>query len=142
MLVSASEQLVVLPDGEHYKNVLDPAAAERTAEWTTDYFNTPPEKEKKKMSKGAKTALGILGAIILGKAIHEATDDDVDDDRRRSPPTSPEPEYPEPEVSKPPAGDPESTTTTDARQPHRVARQPADDMRRTSPDTRLGPGRV
>src|SRR3546814_7978413 len=31
MLVSASEQLVVLPDGEHYKNVLDPAAAERTA---------------------------------------------------------------------------------------------------------------
>src|SRR3546814_14475440 len=89
MLVSASEQLVVLPDGEHYKNVLDPAAAERTAEWTTDYFNTPPEKEKKKMSKGAKTALGILGAIILGKAIHEATDDDDDDDgRRRSPPTS------------------------------------------------------
>src|SRR3546814_8533610 len=71
MLVSASEQLVVLPDGEHYKNVLDPAAAERTAEWTTDYFNTPPEREKKKMSKGAKTALGILGAIILGKAIHD-----------------------------------------------------------------------
>src|SRR3546814_15656536 len=71
MLVSASEQLVVLPDGEHYKNVLDPAAAERTAEWTTDYFNTPPEKEKKKMSKGAKTALGILGASILGKAIPE-----------------------------------------------------------------------
>src|SRR3546814_5580137 len=69
----------------------DLAAAERTAEWTTDYFNTPPEKEKKKMSKGAKTALGILGAIILGKAIHEATDDDDDDDdRRRSPPTSPE----------------------------------------------------
>src|SRR3546814_8024020 len=58
---------------------------------------------RSKMSKGAKTALGILGAIILGKAIHEATDDDDDDDdRRRSPPTSPEPEYPEPEVSKPP----------------------------------------
>src|SRR3546814_13747428 len=39
MLVSASEQLVVLPDVEHYKNVLAPAAAERTEEWTTDYFN-------------------------------------------------------------------------------------------------------
>src|SRR3546814_6415223 len=92
------------------------------------------------MSKGAKTALGILGAIILGKAIHEATDDDDDDDdRRRSPPTSPEPEYPEPEVSKPPAGDPASTPTTDARQPPRVARPTADDIRRTSPVHRLGP---
>src|SRR3546814_15954181 len=69
------------------------------------------------------TALGILGAIILGKAIHEATDDDDDDDdRRRSPPTSPEPAYPEPEVSKPPAGDPASPPTTDARQPPRVGR--------------------
>src|SRR3546814_13886168 len=92
------------------------------------------------MSKGAKTALGILGAIILGKAIHEATDDDDDDDdRRRSPPTSPEPEYPEPEVSKPPAGDPASPPTTDARQPPRVARPPADDMRRTSHVPRMGP---
>src|SRR3546814_7028110 len=63
-------------------------------------------------SKGAKTALGILGAIILGKAIHEATDDDDDDDdRRRSPPTSPGPEYPEPEVSKPPAGRSEEHTS-------------------------------
>src|SRR3546814_10506844 len=59
MLVSASEQLVVLPNGEHYKNALDPAAAERTAEWTKNYdFNAPaPEKG---MSTGAKTALGIL----------------------------------------------------------------------------------
>src|SRR3546814_715682 len=82
MLVSASEQLVVLPDGEYYKNTLDPAAAERTAEWTKNYdFNAPaPEKG---MSTGAKTALGILGAIVIGTVIHEATDDDDHDDRGR-----------------------------------------------------------
>src|SRR3546814_7048342 len=77
---------------------------------------------------------------VCSSDLHEATDDDDDDDdRRRSPPTSPEPEYPEPEVSKPPAGDPASTPTTDARQPPRVARPPADDIRRTSPVHRLGP---
>src|SRR3546814_801433 len=97
MLVSASEQLVVLPNGEYYKNALDPAAAERTAEWTQNYdFNAPaPEKG---MSTGAKTALGILGAIVIGTVIHEATDDDDDDDRGRgrddgrSPPTRQPPE--------------------------------------------------
>src|SRR3546814_6035047 len=54
MLVSAPEQLVVLPNGEHYKNELDPAAAERTAEWTKNYdFNAPaPEKG---MSTGARS---------------------------------------------------------------------------------------
>src|SRR3546814_2801262 len=96
MLVSASEQLVVLPDGEYYKNTLDPAAAERTAEWTKNYdFNAPaPEKG---MSTGAKTALGILGAIVLGTVIHEATDDDDHDERGRgradgrSPPARPPP---------------------------------------------------
>src|SRR3546814_19013907 len=95
------------------------------------------------MSKGAKTALGILGAIILGKAIHEATDDDDDDDdSRRSPPTSPEPEYPEREVSKPPAGDPASTPTTDSWPQPREARPSAAAIRRTHPvgqqSTRLG----
>lgn len=95
MLVSASEQLVVLPNGEYYKNVLDPAAAERTAEWTKNYFNAPPPK--KGMSKGAKTALGILGAIIVGTAIHEATDDDDDHDRDdRNPPPQPSPRTPQP----------------------------------------------
>src|SRR3546814_19036984 len=64
MLVSASEQLVVLPNGEHYKNALDPAAAERTAEWTKNYDFTAPAPEKG-MSTGAKTALGILGAIVI-----------------------------------------------------------------------------
>src|SRR3546814_5654189 len=73
MQVSASEQLVVLPEGEHYKTVLDPAAAERTAEWTTDYFNNLPEKEKKKLSKGPKMALGILRAIILDHANQDET---------------------------------------------------------------------
>src|SRR3546814_15896367 len=89
MLVSASEPLVVLPDGQHYKNVLDPAAAERTAAWTTDYFNTPPEKEKKKLSKGAKTAPGIPGAPILVKPTHEATDAHADHAHPRPPPPTP-----------------------------------------------------
>src|SRR3546814_16927229 len=98
----SSEQRVVLPNGEHYKNALDPAAAERTAEWTKNYdFNAPaPEKG---MSTGAKTALGILGAIVIGTVIHEATDDD-DDDRGRDDARSTPARQP-PEDSPPPSDD-------------------------------------
>lgn len=89
MQVLASEQLVVLPNGEHYKNMLDPAVAERTAEWTRNYdFDAPPPE--KGMSTGAKAALGILGAIVIGTVIHEATDDDDDRDDR-GPPAQPSP---------------------------------------------------
>src|SRR3546814_19351730 len=110
----SSEQRVVLPNGEHYKNALDPAAAERTAEWTKNYdFNAPaPEKG---MSTGAKTALGILGAIVIGTVIHEATDDD-DDDRGRDDARSP-PARPPPEDSPPPSDDRRPP-------PGRVPRQP------------------
>lgn len=130
MRVSASEQLVVLPNGEFYKNALDPAAAERTAEWTQDYFKAAPRKPG--MSDGAKAALGILGAIVIGKAIHEATDDDDDRDRgrdegRRSPEPPPPEDAPPSEQPPPPSDAPPSplrtrppTGTFDQRYPVRV----------------------
>jgi hypothetical protein len=119
MLVHASEQLVVLTNGEYYTNALDPAAAERTAEWTQDYFRAPPEEG---MSDGAKAALGIIGAIVIGTVIHEATDDDDDDDRGRgrgdggSPPARPpRDDAPPLSDSRPPAGQ---------RRPHPVRQPP------------------
>src|SRR3546814_3740541 len=67
MLLSASEQLVVTPNGEHYKNALDPAAAERTAEWTQNYdFNAPAPATA--MSTDPKSALGSLDATVLSTA--------------------------------------------------------------------------
>ena len=129
MLVSASEQLVVLPDGEYFKNALDPAAAERTAEWTKNYFNAPPPK--KGMSKGAKTALGILGALIVGKAIHEATDDDDHDRDNRNPPPQPSPRTPQPSSDTPPPPPPDTS------QPSSGGRFPSSRVLQPSPAHQL-----
>src|SRR3546814_15230045 len=73
------------------------------------------------MSTGAKTALGILGAIVIGTVIHEATDDD-DDDRGRDDARSPPARQP-PEDSPPPSDDRRPPPGRVPRQPYPV-RQP------------------
>lgn len=91
MTVYGLEQLVVTADGEHYKNELDPAEAESTADWTRNYFTAPPPPEPVANDDGDSDAgtrkrnwLGIAAGVILGGWIlHEATDDD---DGRPSPP--------------------------------------------------------
>src|SRR3546814_3289302 len=73
------------------------------------------------MSTGAKTALGILGAIVIGTVIHEATDDD-DDDRGRDDARSPPARQP-PEDAPPPSDDRRPPPGRVQRQPYPV-RQP------------------
>src|SRR3546814_18082492 len=73
------------------------------------------------MGTGAKTALGILGAIVIGTVIHEATDDD-DDDRGRDDARSPPARQP-PEDSPPPSDDRRPPPGRVQRQPYPV-RQP------------------
>jgi hypothetical protein len=100
MVVSTSEQLVVLPNGQYYKNPLDPAAAEHTADWTKNYFNASP---KKKGSKVGKVLLGIGAALLVGKAIHDHNDDDDDHNSNQptSPPDQPYPSPPQDETQTP-----------------------------------------
>lgn len=82
MRVTTSEQLVVFPNGEYSKTLLDPAAAQRTADWTRNYFTAPPKKELKTWQK----VLIGAGIAIGGAAVYNAT---RDDDDHRDPPAPP-----------------------------------------------------
>src|SRR3546814_4023234 len=94
----------------------------RISDWSSDVCSSDlPEKG---MSTGAKTALGILGAIVIGTVIHEATDDDDHDDRGRGRDDgrSPPARHP-PEDSPPPSDDRRPPPGRVQRQPYPV-RQP------------------
>ncbi|MFC3551590.1 hypothetical protein ACFOLC_11280 [Lysobacter cavernae] len=128
MRVTTSEQLVVWPNGEHKTTLLDATAAERTADWTRNYFTAPP----KKALKGWQKALIGLGVIAVGAAAYDASKDDDDD--RRDPPAPPPPpaggtDYPTPmdDAAPTPPPTPASTTRSPASAPaaSRLQRQHA-----------------
>lgn len=109
--VTTSEQLSVLPNGEYRTTRLDPAEAQRAADWTRQFFVAQP---KPKMSGLKKALIAIGAALAIGAVVHEANDDDDD---RRDPPPPPPPtpagsDYPVPADSASPTPTPGDTTKT------------------------------
>lgn len=106
MRVAASEQLVVFPNGQYARTRLDPAAAERTADWTRNYFQGGSAKKKSKWWKKALIGVGIVAA---GVAVHNANKHDDDD--RDEPPPPPSPAGSSPSTTDGSAPAPGTTTT-------------------------------
>ena len=96
MWVSTNEQLVVQPNGEYYKQTLDPAAAERTIDWTKKYFNDDPG-----MSTAAKVGIGAVVAYGLCRMFGGCDGGDGDHNNPPAPP--PAPKSPQPQQSEPQA---------------------------------------
>lgn len=81
--VGTYQRYMVSADGRASSHAIDVAEAARTIEWTQDYFDG---KGSGRGKKAAGILAAIIGAIVIGKQLH-----DDDDDDRRPPPQSDQP---------------------------------------------------